>query len=93
MKLITEVVCNWKTIQNLHLPPSLDNKTIEALAVKFVCTDTEVTEFVWVLDKQRGCAYLMSVWVCICLCVCVRDRLDSPPGKSWQKQSSDQVPA
>ena len=38
-----------------------------------MCTDTEVAEFVWVLDKQEGCAYLIEVCVCVRVgaCVCV----------------------
>lgn len=74
MRLITEVVCNLKANHNLHLPPALDNKTLEAL--KFVCTDTEVAEFVWVLDKQGGCAYRIGVFT---MQIC---RIP-PLGKSW----------
>lgn len=55
-----------------------------------MCTDTEVAEFVWVLDKWEGCAYLKAVRVCVCvrvrLCPCVfvceADRLGSPRGQS-----------
>lgn len=48
-----------------------------------MCTDTEVAEFVWVLDKWEGCAYLKAVRVYVCVsvrvCLCVRQIGWVPP--------------
>lgn len=88
MRLITEVVCNLKTIESLHLPQALDNKT-EALADS-LCALTQ--KFVWVLDKQGGCAYLIRVCVCLSPYVCVR-QAGFPRGQVLaMSKASDQVP-
>lgn len=54
MRLITEVVCNLKTIQNVNVPPALDNKT------EAICVHWHRRVYFGILNKQEGC-------VCVCV--------------------------